>query len=120
MASRRTSSVNPSETGRPPATTPEERENQLIVAAVDLAEIQLRSGEASAQVITHYLKLGSSREKLEQQRLTNEVALLETKREVMESEKRTEELIAQALEAMRAYSGHSLPEEGSEYDDYEN
>jgi len=117
MASRKVSGSNLPETNRPTATTPEERENQLIAAAVDLAEKQLQSGEASAQVITHYLKLGSSREKLEQQRLTNEVALLETKREVMESEKRTEELIVDALQAMRSYSGHATLEE-NDYDDY--
>jgi uncharacterized protein YlxW (UPF0749 family) len=119
VASRRKTSLNASESPRSPARTPEERENQLIDAAVDLAEIQLRSGEASAQVITHYLKLGSSRERLEQQRLKNEVALLETKREHMESEMRTEALIADALQAMRAYSGN-LPEEGPDYDDYQD
>ena len=119
MVSRRTTSPKESETYRPPAKTPEERENQLIEAAVDLAEVQLRCGEASAQVITHYLRLGSSRERLEQQRLKNEVALLETKREVMESEKRTEALIQDALEAMRSYSGNSPEEEGPEYDEYE-
>lgn len=86
---------------------------------MDLAERQLQSGEASAQVITHYLKLGSSRERLEQQRLKNEVALLETKREVMESEKRTEELIRDALKAMKTYSGTEDEEVGPEYDEYE-
>lgn len=106
------------ETNRPPATTPDERENQLIEAAVDLAEQQLRGGEASAQVITHYLKLGSSRERLEQQRLKNEVLLLETKRELMESEKRTEALMIDALNAMRGYTGVDDAEESAEYDDY--
>jgi hypothetical protein len=120
MVTRKTSPGKVSETRRAPATTPDERENQLIEAAVDLAEQQLRSGEASAQVITHYLKLGSSRERLEQARLTNEVALLETKREVMESEKRTEELIAAALNAMRTYSGAADPEQEPEYDEYQD
>lgn len=120
MASRRRTGSKESETPRPPAKTPEERENQLIEAAVDLAEIQLRSGEASAQVITHYLKLGSSREKLEQQRLTNEVAFLETKRQALESEQRTELLIQNALVAFQAYSGH-LPEgQEPEYDEYQD
>jgi hypothetical protein len=120
VSSRRRTGSKPSETPRSPARTPEERENQLIDAAVDLAELQLRSGEASAQVITHYLKLGSSREKLEQKRLENEVALLVTKREVMESEKRVEGLIADALHAMQAYSGN-LPEgEVPEFDEYQD
>lgn len=119
MVSRRQSVPKEDTTSRTPARTPDERENQLILAAVDLAERQLKDGSASAQVLTHYLKLGSSRERLEQQRLKNEVALLETKRELMESEKRTEALVADALEAMRSYTGHSSAQEEPEYDEYE-
>lgn len=118
MASAKKSAAARRETGRPPATTPDERENQLIEAAVDLAEQQLLAGEASAQVITHYLKLGSSRERLEQQRIKNEVLLLETKREMMESEKRTEQLMIDALNAMRNYTGANDSDESNEYDDY--
>lgn len=120
MASRKKSIPSRRETNRPPATTPDERENQLVEAAVDLAEQQLRAGEASAQVITHFLKLGSSRERLEQQRLKNEVLLLETKREVMESEKRTEALMIDALNAMRGYTGADNVDEEVEYDDYQD
>lgn len=118
MASRKRTTPAQRETNRPPATTPDERENQLIEAAVDLAEQQLIAGEASAQVITHYLKLGSSRERLEQQRIRNEVLLLETKRELMESEKRTEQLMIDALNAMRGYTGAEDGDQGLEYDDY--
>jgi len=107
------------ESTRPVARTPEERENQLIEAAVDLAEVQLRDGNASAQVITHYLKLGSSRERLEQQRLSNEVALLDAKREALESEIRMEALISNALHAFQLYSGNLPEEQGPEYDEYE-
>jgi hypothetical protein len=118
MASTKRSAPERRETNRPPATTPDERENQLIEAAVDLAEQQLKSGEASAQVITHYLKLGSSRERLEQRRIESEVHLAEAKRELMESEKRTEALMLDALNAMRSYSGAEDGEDGVEYDDY--
>ena len=52
---------------RRPALTPEARENQLISLAVDLAEKQLQEGTASSQVITHYLKLGSTKEKIEKE-----------------------------------------------------
>lgn len=120
MASRRRTGSEESETPRPPAKTPEERENQLIEAAVDLAEQQLRQGGASAQVITHYLKLGSSRERLEQKRLENEVALLQTKREVMESEKRVEGLITDALRAMQIYSGNAPENQEPEFDEYQD
>jgi DNA-binding ferritin-like protein len=118
VASRRKTQAQSGATFRAPARTPEERENQLIEAATDLAERQLRGGEASAQVITHYLKLGSSREKLEQERLRQENSLLATKREVLEAEKRTEALIGDALRAMQAYSGNLPENEESGYDEY--
>ena len=90
---------------RPPATTPESRERQLVAKAVDLAEQQLEDGTASAQVITHYLKLGSSREMLEQERLQEEIELQKAKREMMKSAARIEELYETAIGAMRAYAG---------------
>lgn len=46
---------------RPP-TSLEAQENLMISLAVQCAEKQLRDGTASSQVITHYLKLGSSKE----------------------------------------------------------
>ena len=90
---------------RPPATTPEGRENQLIASAVDLAEQQMRDGTASSQIITHYLKLGSTREQLEQERLAQENKLLQAKIDAMASVKRVEELYETALNAMRSYAG---------------
>lgn len=90
---------------RSPATTPEVRENQLISLAVDLTEKQLRDGTASSQVITHYLRLGSTRERLEQQRLLGENELLRAKIEQLGSMKRLEELYAGAIEALRGYRG---------------
>ena len=109
--------AKPKGTRRPPATTPEARENQLIAKAVDLAEKQLADGTASAQVITHYLKLGSSREKLEQERIANENKLLEAKREAMASAARIEELYSAAIGAMRAYGGHGPAETTDDYED---
>lgn len=98
----------PKQTRRParPASTPEGRENQLIAGAYDLAERQIREGTASSQVITHFLKLGSSREKLEQERLANENELLSVKKEALEAQARVEGLIGDALEAMRSYTGN--------------
>lgn len=94
-----------------PALTPEARENQLISLAVDLAERQLLEGTASAQVITHYLKLGSMREQLEREKLKQECATLAAKRDALESSANAERLYAEALSAMRSYSGLSVEEE---------
>ena len=103
-----------------PATTPEGRENQLISLAADLAERQMQDGSASAQVITHFLKLGSSRERLEQERLQRENLLLAAKVDQMASSQRIEMLYAEALDAMRTYSGNGTAEyhEEDEYDEY--
>ena len=94
-----------------PALSPEARENQLISLAVDLAEQQLLDGTASSQVITHYLKLGSTKERLEKQIMEEQKKLLEAKTEAIQSAKRVEELYANALNAMRNYSGQSECEE---------
>lgn len=104
MPARRRSS-QPDQTPRKPATTPEGRENEMVSAAHDLAEKQIREGTASSQVITHFLKLGSTRERLEQQRLEHENQLTQVKIEAIESQKRVEELYMEALSAMRSYAG---------------
>lgn len=104
------------ETRGKPATTPEGRENELVSQAVDLAEKQIRSGTASSQVITHFLKLGSTRERLEQQRLEHENELTRVKIEALESQKRVEELYMEALTAMRSYAGELAPSEPNDED----
>lgn len=99
---------------RRPATTPEGRENQLTAQAYDLAERQIQEGTASAQVISHFLKLGSTRERLEQQRIAHENELLKAKRDAIESQKDVLALYKEALSAMRDYAGEDPIEE---YDD---
>ena len=97
-----------------PALTPEARENQLIYLATDLAEQQLRDGTASSQVITHYLKLGSSKERLEKEILAENKKLLAAKTESLQSSKRIEELYTNAIAAMRRYSGNGGEEDEEE------
>lgn len=97
-----------------PATTLEGRENQLISLAVDLAEEQLAKGTASAQVISHYLRLGSTREQLEQERLKNENLLLAAKADQISSVERQEALYKNAIEAFTTYAGQ---DDGNHPDD---
>lgn len=111
MASRRTNEPEAPRTRRPPATTPESREHQLISLATDVAEQQMRDGVASAQVISYYLKLGSSRERLEQERLKHENELLIAKTENLASSAMAEELYEKAIKAMVSYSGQEAPDE---------
>lgn len=110
MAARRQSSET-AKNIRPPATTPEGRENQLVAAAYDLAEKQLLEGTASAQVITHMLKTGSRREKLEREKLERENELLRAKVEQIADSKTSQLVYQEALRAMRRYQGHEETED---------
>ncbi len=101
---------------QPPAMDPDARENQLISLAVDLAEKQLMEGRASSQVICHYLKLASSKEKLEKELLAKQVELAAAKTEMIQSAKRTEELYLNALNAMKSYSGFEGQKDDGYYD----
>jgi len=98
-----------------PATTPQGRENQLVALATDLAEKQMRDGSASSQVITHYLKLGSTKDQIEKEILIEQKKLITAKTNAIQSSKKVEELYLNAITAMRSYSGNG----GSDDDDDE-
>lgn len=100
-------STNSSESSRKirPALSPEARENQMISLAVDLAERQLEDGTASSQVITHYLKLGSTKERIEKEILLENKKLIEAKTNALRSAPVMEELYKNAISAMLEYSG---------------
>lgn len=97
-------SSKPAKRGRP-ALTPEAREGQLVALAVDLAEEQLRNGTASSQVITHYLKLGSTRAELEREKLRKENELLKAKTEAIQAARDIKDMYENAISAMKLYSG---------------
>lgn len=109
MPAKRRRSEADDQPRRRPATTPEGREIEMVSLAIDEAERQIKAGTASSQIVTHYLKLGSSRELLEQERLRHENELTRVRIEAIESQKRVEELYAEALNAMRSYAGQ-IPE----------
>jgi len=121
MGTRRKSDSEEPRPRRAPARTPEDRENQVTAAAIDLAEKQILAGTASAQVISHYLKLGSSREQLEQERLRHENELLKIKAEAIAAQERSEELFKEAISAFTVYSGNAskLTDEDDEEEYYD-
>ena len=94
-----------------PALTPEARENQMIELAMDLAEQQLRDGTASSQLITEFVKRGSTKARLEKEILAEQKQLISAKAESLQSQKRIEELYSEALRAMRRYNGQGDPDE---------
>jgi hypothetical protein len=100
-----------------PATTPEGRENQLVSLAYDLVEERFKDGTASATETVHFLKLGSTRERLEQKRLEAEVQLQLAKIETLGSQARMEELTAEAIAAMRSYQSGVVQQEPEYYEE---
>lgn len=96
-----------------PAITPEAREDQLIYLATELAEKQLREGTASSQVITHYLKLGTTKERLEKEILEKQKDLIDAKTKALKTAEHTEELYANAIAAMKEYGGNESKDSDS-------
>ena len=101
---------------RRPALSPESRENQLVSYAIDLAEKQLIEGTASSQVITHFLKLATTKAQLEKEKLTRENELLRAKKESLQNEQKSGELYENAINAFKKYSGHGDVEEDDNED----
>ncbi len=99
---------------RPPVSI-EAQENLMISLAVQCAEKQLREGTASSQVITHYLKLGSSKERIEKEILEKQKELIEAKTKNLNSSNEAKELYNKALIAFRKYSG--AYDEDDEYEE---
>lgn len=121
MAKTKSKVVNTT-TKRRAAMSPEARENQMISLAVDVAEQQMIEGTASSQVITHFLKLGSMKERLEREKLENENELLRARVKALESAEKSEEAYRKVLRAMREYSGREDidEDEGYDYDEYDD
>lgn len=105
------SSRKPGRKSLRPSTTLEGRENDLISLAYDLAEKMLRNETASSQIITQLLKLGSTRERSEQEKIKNENLLLAAKIEALASGKIVEELYRAALKAMKTYTGQDTDDD---------
>ena len=112
MAKVKASGSNVTGRAMRPALTPEARENQLISLATDLVEKRLREGTASSQETTHFLKLASTKARLEKTILEKQAELITAKTESLQSQKRVEELYTEAMKAFRNYSGQG---DGDEY-----
>lgn len=104
-------------TKKPPSRTPEQKERHLINLAIDLVEKHLLDGTATSQEIVHFLKLATTREKLEQERLRSEVKLAEAKSKQIEMGEKVAELYENAVKAMSLYSGKHFEDDEYEYDE---
>lgn len=116
MAKRKSIESTEQPKSLPPTLTVEGRENQLIAAAYDLAEKRILEGTASSQELTYFLKMGSSKTKLENEKLKEEVTHLRAKTSALEAQISNEALLDKALRAFRSYRGEDEGEE-DEYED---
>jgi hypothetical protein len=98
----------------PRARTPEAREAQLAALAYDLAEKQFLDGTASSQVMVHFLKVGSTREKQELEKLKQDTILTEAKVKDLANVEEMKELYKEAMDAMRGYAGHDTSQPNEE------
>lgn len=114
MGRRKATPISGEKPKRHPATTPEARENQLISYAYDLVEQRLLDGTATSQETVHFLRMGSQKFQLEAEKLRRENELLKAKTDAIESEKKVEELYAEAIKAIKTYSGQEDKDENEE------
>jgi hypothetical protein len=96
---------------QPRARTEEGREQQLIKLANDLAERRMLDGTASSQTINNYIREGSVRRRLENEKLRMEIEMIKAKTKSLESSAHLEELFASAIKAMSIYQGVNSPRE---------
>lgn len=101
----------PEESYRTPARDPEEWENRMISLTMNAVEERIRNGKASSAELVHFLKLGSSRERLEQEDKRKEIELKKAKTGAIETAQRIESLYENAVNAMRKYSGNGTNEQ---------
>lgn len=115
MARTKKSSDDSTTRKQRPAITPEARENQMIALAVDQAEAMLRAGNASPSIIIHYLKLATTKEQLEKEKLIEENKLLRAKTEAIASSEEQKEMYVQAINAFKKYSGNGADDDISDF-----
>lgn len=94
-----------------PVKSQEARENQLIALAYDAVEERIRNGTATSQELVHFLRLGTQRERIEREILERQKDLVTAKTEALQSQKKVEELFANALDAFKIYGGYGASEE---------
>lgn len=94
-----------------PALTVEGRESQIAALAYDLVEQRILNGTATSQETTYFLKLGSSKERLEREMLKKQNELLQAKTESLKSAARIEALYLDAMKSFREYNGEDIDDQ---------
>ena len=98
------------------ALSPAAREQQIISLAMDLAEQRIRNGTASSQEVTHFLKMGSEKHRMEMEKLQKENELLRAKTEALDAGRQNLEEMNAIFAAFKKYSGHAGESDDEYYD----
>lgn len=98
------------------AKTPEGREDQIISFSMQEAEKRILAGTASDTLLVHFLKLGSTKARLERELLAEQVELTKAKTEATKSAKVQEELYREAMQAFKEYNGAETVDDEYEED----
>ena len=87
------------------ARTQEEREREMTALAMDQAEEMLRNHTAPTQVVLHYLRLASPRERAELEMINKRSENLDAKTESIRQGTNVEALYEKAINALKEYNG---------------
>lgn len=102
--------VVPSTPAFEPARSDDERERQMINLSYDLAEARMRSGIATSAEICHFLKLGSTRAKYENEELQENIKLLKARTDDISEGKRAAEQFDELMKVIKTYGGYAEDE----------
>lgn len=99
--------------------THEGQESYMINLAMEQAEEQLRNHTAPAMIVSHFLKLATTKALLELEKARAETKLANSKAELVESQKKSEDIAKAALAMFKRYAGIFGDEDSEDYDEDE-
>lgn len=95
----------------PPMLSEEAIENLCIAESYNLVYQRIKNGTASAQEVCHFLKLGSSKSRLELNMMEQQKDLLAAKTEAIAQGEDIRKLTSDAIAAMSEYRGSVAEDE---------
>lgn len=116
------SKQNPENVAKPGTVRPKRRqfktqeayEQYMIGIAYDLVEERILNGTATSQETTHFLKMGSAKEKRAAELEQAQIELMRAKQEALESTKRLESMWLDGFDALKSYLSPATANLGEE------
>lgn len=102
---------------RVPDVSDEQREKRLINRALELVEERMEKGEATSAEILHFLKLGSERNRREQEEISYRTELMREKTKAIKSAEEREKKYDTVIDALNRYGSTILASQDEDYSD---